>query len=323
MNDCKIKRLRLFCKAVFHCSNLASSKKIHFLDRLEARLANITGNGDADAKALRMIIRATAALLTPPPHVQPSQISSGTMSVESCRRLQMSALIQRRTHKIFVCAVTLWRARWADDSQIGAALSHVRRMIERLETRRGNMSKLCASMPWAKIKGVVGTGESSELVGLNNSIESGIASEGTSPEIKGCRSRHTAKWNGIYTPNPRLQALKHVKHCEVPKLLRCTKCSYEITSSWYLVAGSTQKVIRPQTVRTQCEGSFLPVDGSKSIPANDNLLNLCGHYKRQVDCAQCGGRDTCEHGKVKRFCSFCHKPGYVRRQGRPAICQNL
>mmetsp|Transcript_5052 Transcript_5052/g.18866 ORF Transcript_5052/g.18866 Transcript_5052/m.18866 type:complete len:165 (+) Transcript_5052:150-644(+) len=104
-----------------------------------------------------------------------------------------------------------------------------------------------------------------------------------------------------------------VCHPERPKVLHCSNCAEQITSSWFFVHPSSGActVLVPNSGHGACREStgkychFRPQDGFAS--KLDILYNFgfCMHSRMHYQCAECGGGGMRAHGMHKWTCEVC------------------
>ena len=81
--------------------------------------------------------------------------------------------------------------------------------------------------------------------------------------------------DGVFTPNDKIRRMSSVEErLAETKRLRCSTCSYEISSSWFLVSSHNPlRVLKPANGHFDCcvgttISPFTTVDGSTSIPVS-------------------------------------------------------
>jgi len=139
-----------------------------------------------------------------------------------------------------------------------------------------------------------------------------LAGTGVSPTLLGrrpCNYRPQTCQNGVYELNPRGQSLPRVVHRpEDACALQCSACGYTIMSAWFFTLPSTGEecVLRPHNGHPRCNGAqFKATNGKRTCRDVYDNLDICEHMRIRKDCAKCGGRHSCVHGKIMRFCSAC------------------
>ncbi|CAE8643066.1 unnamed protein product [Polarella glacialis] len=321
--DCfkNVKRLRLLNKAITRWGNSSFSERKMLLDELEARLSTINGSSDSDVVQLREILRESVGALSPP-RAQQTSSAEMEMSARSMESLQMSAQLQQRARLMVIKVISLWRELWLEEVQIEAVLKRARQLIGDFEASDGDVGQACAGKQWSRLKEVLRPECPEGSPPVLGSTAHALGSNPT--QRRGKRPRHASRCasseGGSYTPSDYVQGLTHVQKLEEGVRLHCSQCGHVIMAHWYLVVGDAVRALRPQCGHRTCKkSSYLSVTNARVIHDKSDILDICEHGRRRSECVACGGRDTCKHKQVARWCTQCKRAKTANKQGRGSV----
>ncbi|CAE8587166.1 unnamed protein product [Polarella glacialis] len=127
--------------------------------------------------------------------------------------------------------------------------------------------------------------------------------------------------HGVYTPNPRIQALEHVRSTDADVFLTCSKCGYKVTSCWVFERRGTLRTLIPGHGHAACGGKYVAHASISCIVDNKAILDICPHETQRHICVKCGGSQICMHRKRRHTCKLCKLDGQAKRRGASATKQ--
>lgn len=109
--------------------------------------------------------------------------------------------------------------------------------------------------------------------------------------------------------------------------LQCSSCPATISSSWFFRhPGSGQvHVLVPEKGHYACKkrlgntSPWIPASGVPSKLDRYDFLNFCHHMRESRYCKLCGGRNICEHQKIRHSCGTCRKLARQRAEEKVSI----
>ena len=131
-----------------------------------------------------------------------------------------------------------------------------------------------------------------------------------------------------FEPGPKIKALSTTFKGTMVRL-RCSECSFTITSSWHFKNPKTLKssVIGPNTGHSMCQRKLKKrsywqslEDGVHVVGGTIANLKYCRHQKILDFCAPCGGQRMCVHEKRKDRCKECNQKLPPRRRAKEISC---
>mmetsp|Transcript_30266 Transcript_30266/g.96454 ORF Transcript_30266/g.96454 Transcript_30266/m.96454 type:complete len:357 (+) Transcript_30266:202-1272(+) len=276
----------------------------------DARLA-MEALGARDAIEIVRLVGRLVGYLESPRRQGDSRVHSVSVDVASekdftgisCRHIGPSQL-----RHVILCLLGVVDERGLDTNDVGTRkllkipFSHIASL---LKTHR--LDRLTGKEQWIEFSRVA----SGLDVGPDPQVAlSGIVKWPHQPFLK---NSERARVFGNYEPNTRVKTCSTVLHdVSEPKVLKCFKCPYTITSSWYFVHPKTGKrgVLVPHNGHMACrKGSLLapyrPADGS---PCRlDKLANIafCHHTTLPHACRHCNPSAFCSHGRRRSHCQVC------------------
>lgn len=301
---------------IFH--NATMGERSDLVKKAEEKLAELLADDPLDGNEIAKLIRRCSGWLCPP--VVSANLFSPLELSHPIDRLDGDAVgdqkcLQHRLRKLLIEALGVLDLEDACTVEaLRVALIYVKALIEK------NQAVACASTSagrqWHKLQSLVALEASSSKIRtdgiLGHSLQKQSEAKPVSHKGENRPSDQSTIADGRYCPNEKVRSVSSVFREKVCRI-KCSHCPFTIFSTWFWKHPSkgTVHVLVPLNGHRACSAKlgrrcgWHALDGTPTKADDMYHLDFCQHHCRRASCRQCGGREICEHNRLRHRCKMC------------------
>eukprot|EP00435_Cladocopium_sp_Y103_P072773 s143_g41.t1 len=334
------RQVRRLQRGILKFNNATKLEQYQQVLEAERILDDLLGQPDVDGDSLCQLVRRCSSWL----HAPIFKAMAGADEEASLSDEQQDHMnLQCRVRQLLIRALNhLDLSDRPTFEAVEAALRYMALFVQRLEEIRRSSKPLhphaAAMRQWQRLHRLLPASLTMPENGAATEVkpmEGTAASNESNPRrIEGYKKSFAGK---VYEPSVKTRKLSTVSqdHGRPPVKLQCSECAYTVTSNWYFQHPKTgiRSVVTPRDGHNVCQQKlkkrcyWQSLDGCHAMAGISSNMEFCKQHQRLLtQCAPCGGKKMCIHGRQKYHCKKCRGNGFCthgRRKFKCPTCQGL